>query len=117
MANQITWVIEYLNSSTKDVNGFPEVVMTAGWRCNGTDGTYNATVYGTVSFNPPQEGDPNFTPYNQLTQDEVLNWCYESGVNKEATEANIDTQLNLLENPVEVQNPLPWVTPQEQPAA
>jgi len=108
MTNQIAWLIEYLNSSTQTVNGFSEVVMTAGWRCNGTDGTHNATVYDTASFTPPQAGDPNFTPYANLTQAQVLGWVWEAGVNQAATEASINTQLQLLTNPVEVQNPLPW---------
>ncbi len=42
--NTITWVIEWMTASTTEINGHTEVVLTAGWRCNGTDGIVkNAT--------------------------------------------------------------------------
>jgi hypothetical protein len=38
MATTITWQIEWMSASTQTINGFSEVVLSAGWRCNGTDG-------------------------------------------------------------------------------
>lgn len=108
MTANIAWSIDWMRSSTQDISGFPEVVVTAGWRCNGTEQDQATSVYSTVSFLPPQAGDPNFTPYNQLTQDQVLSWVWQSGVDKAATEAAVQTQLNALINPAEVQLPLPW---------
>jgi hypothetical protein len=112
MSATITWVIEYMNSSTQTINGFSEVVLTAGWRCNGSETTTSNTtvatsVYGTASFPEPVTG-AQFTSYNQLTQAQVLGWCYENGVNQAATEAAVTTQLFNLANPPVVQNPLPW---------
>lgn len=104
-----TWIIEWMNASTTEINGFTEVVLTAGWRCNGTDGTYNATVYGSVGFPQPETGG-SFTPYAQLTQDQVLGWAWNNGVDKTATEANVDGQIQNQIDPPVIQPPLPWVT-------
>jgi hypothetical protein len=104
----ITWVIEWMNASTTEINGFTEVVLTAGWRCNGTDGTFSGTAYGSSSFPQPETGG-SFTPYAQLTQDQVLNWCWaNNNVNKSDVEKNVTGQLEALVNPPVIQPPLPW---------
>ena len=106
----ITWIIEWMDVSTKTIDGFTQVVLSAGWRCTGTDGTYKSTNYGSTSFPQPATGG-SFTPYNQLTENEVLGWCFANGVDKTATEASIQSQLVTLQTPPVVQPPLPWVTP------
>ena len=121
MSATITWVIEWMQTTPTTATP-PETVITAGWRCNGaesvpivnpvvpgpTETYYNATVYSTCSF-PAPEG--TFTPYDQLTQDQVLGWCWANGVDKDATEASIQSQINGQINPTVIQPPLPWVTP------
>jgi hypothetical protein len=104
MTTTITWLIAALDCKPQE-GDLTDVVITAHWRCNGTDGTHNATVYGNCSFSQP-EGD--FTPYADLTQDQVLGWCWNAGVDKDATEANIDTQIANQVNPPIVTPPLPW---------
>ena len=104
MTTQITWIIEQLDVKPTE-GSYTDVVITAHYRCNGTDGQYNGTVYGTCSFSQP--GDP-FTPYDQLTQDQVLGWCWASGVDKDATEAAVQTQIDNQINPPVVSPPLPW---------
>lgn len=106
----ITWIIEWMTASTVEINGHSEVVLTAGWRCNGTDGTYNATVYGSTSFPQPDAGG-TFTPYADLTQDQVLEWCWSNGVDKNQCEKSIELQVAIQVNPPVIQPPLPWVTP------
>lgn len=105
MTTQITWTISRLDCYPQ-ADGFTDVVTTAHWQCTGTDGTYTAQVYATCSFPPPTGAD--FTPYNQLTQDQVLQWCWENGVDKAATEAAVQTQINNQINPPVVSPPLPW---------
>jgi hypothetical protein len=104
MTTTVTWLIEALDCKPQE-GDLTDVVIVAHWRCNGTDGTFNATVYGTCSFSQP--GEP-FTPFDQLTQEQVLDWCWASGVDKDATEANIDTQIANQVNPPIVTPPLPW---------
>ena len=110
MSTQITWTIQWMKSSTQLVNGFPEVVLECGWICTGADGDYTGQAYSTCTFTPPQEGDPNFVPYNQLSQEDVLNWCWNSGVNKDATEAAVQQQIDLAKNPPAVILPNPWAS-------
>jgi hypothetical protein len=105
MATQITWVIELL-SVIPQIDGKTDVVVTASWRCNGVDGQYLATAYGAASFTLSQGS--SFTPYDQLTQDQVLGWCYENGVDKTATEANVEQEVQDQINPPIITPPLPW---------
>ena len=107
MSATIIWVIEWMQCKPTE-GSLTDVVVTAGWRCNGVQDAYNATSYGTASF-PMPEG--SFTPYDQLTQDQVLGWCWANGVDKDATEASVQTQIDNQINPPIVQPPLPWATP------
>ena len=112
MSATMVWSIQWMKASTQEIDGFAEVVVTAGWICNGSQEafsqTYNGSVYGTASFTPPPEGDPNFTPYANLTQDQVLGWCWASGVDKASAEAAVQQQIDNAINPPFTQPPLPW---------
>jgi hypothetical protein len=94
-----------MNCSTTETN--PETVITAHWTCSGTNGTYGSSIYSTCSFSPP-EG--TFTPYADLTQEQVLGWCYANGVDQAATEAAIQANIDNQINPPIIQPPLPWAT-------
>ena len=109
----IVWIIERL--LVKPTEGsLTDVVITADWRCNGSQDQYSGTCYGSASFAPPSE---NFTPYPDLTQEQVLNWCFASGVNKTAIEANVTAQIADQINPPIIAPPLPWLplVPPPQP--
>lgn len=105
MTTQITWSVTAMNCSTTASN--PDTVTVVHWTCSGTDGTYNDSVYSTCSV-PTPEG--SFTPYDQLTQEEVLGWIWANGVDKAATEANVDAQIQALITPAIVTPSLPWST-------
>lgn len=113
MTATITWVIEAMQTTPTTSNP-PEVVLTAGWRCNGVqtaNGTdYTGSVYGSCAFPQPTEGG-SFTPYADLTQDQVLGWCWANGVDKTATEANVQAQIDSQINPPVITPPLPWAAP------
>ena len=109
----ISWIIERL--LTKPVEGtLTDVVITADWRCNGTETTgsgdtektYSGTCYGSCSFAPPTG---SFTPYADLTEQQVLSWCYQNGVDQKAIETNVTAQIEAQINPPVVSLPLPWV--------
>ena len=103
----LTWLIERL--LVKPTEGsLTDVVITADWRCNGSQDQYSGTCYGSCSFQPPSG---SFTPYDQLTEQQVLDWCYENGVDKSAIEANVTQQIENQINPPVVSLPLPWVKP------
>jgi hypothetical protein len=103
----LNWIIERL--LVKPTEGsLTDVVITADWRCNGTNGTYSGTCYGSASFAPPTEA---FTPYPDLTEQQVLGWCWSNGVDKSAIEANVTQQIADQINPPVIAPPLPWVEP------
>jgi hypothetical protein len=103
----ILWIIERL--LVRKVEGtLTDVVVTADWRCNGTDGTYSGTCYGSASFQPPSG---SFTPYPDLTQDQVLGWCFANGVDQKAIETNVSLQIENQINPPIIAPPLPWLPP------
>jgi len=103
----INWIIESL--LVRKVEGSnTDVVITADWRCNGSQESFSGTCYGSCSFAPPTG---SFTPYPDLTQDQVLGWCFANGVDQTAIEANVSLQIANQINPPVVSLPLPWVPP------
>ena len=107
MSATFTWAIEWMNCKPTE-GSYTDVVVNAGWRCDGVQGTYSGASYSSATF-PMPEG--TFTPYDQLTQEQVLGWCWANGVDKDATETNIQTQIDNQINPPTIQPPLPWATP------
>jgi hypothetical protein len=105
----LSWIIERL--LVKPTEGtLTDVVITADWRCNGSQDQYSGTCYGSASFAPPSG---EFTPYEDLTEQQVLDWCFANGVDQKAIEANVTAQINDQINPPIIAPPLPWVPPVE----
>ena len=103
----INWIIESL--LVRKVEGSnTDVVITADWRCNGSQESFSGTCYGSCSFAPPTG---SFTPYDQLTEAQVLDWCYANGADQAAIEANVSLQIQNQIDPPVVSLPLPWVPP------
>ena len=100
----ILWLIERLLVKPTEGSN-TDVVITADWRCNGSQDNYSGTCYGSCSFAPPSG---SFTKYEDLTEAQVLGWCYENGVDKTAIEANVTLQIENQINPPVVSLPLPW---------
>lgn len=94
----VVWTISTLNRETS--NNF---VTTAHWQCSATDGEYSASTYSTCSW---ADGTP-LIPYNELTEAEVLDWCWANGVDKDATEANLANSIAAQKAPVTATG-VPW---------
>jgi hypothetical protein len=103
----ILWLIERLLVKPTEGSN-TDVVITADWRCNGTQDQYSGTCYGSCSFQPPSG---SLIPYPDLTQEQVLGWCYANGVDQAAIEANVLLQIENQINPPVIAPPLPWVKP------
>ena len=117
----IAWTIDWMETSTQVIDGYSQVVLSAGWRCTGTDvvpppagsaetvqsTTYTSTNCGSIAFPIPASGGA-FTPYDQLTQAQVVGWCWDNGVDQTTVEASINSSIDAQLNPIEVQLPLPW---------
>ena len=108
MTTTFTWTVTQMDAYPQ-FDGDTDVVFNVHWTCAGTDGTYSASVYNTqaVTVNP----DEPYTPYADLTQDQVLNWVWEAGVNKDVTEAAVQQLIDNQINPPVITPPLPWATP------
>ena len=104
MTTTTNWTVTAMDCYPQE-DGNTDVVFTVHWTCAGTDGTYNASIYSTCSV--PGPGTP-FTPYADLTQEQVLGWIWANGVSKDATEAAVDQQIQNQVNPPVVTPPLPW---------
>ena len=107
----ITWNISQLDCVPQAPEG-ADYVVTAHWQCMGVEESgglnYSSQVYSTTSF-AIVEGA--FTPYADLTQDQVLGWVWADGVDKAATEAAVLQQIDNQINPPIVAPPLPWAVP------
>jgi hypothetical protein len=101
----ITWTVSQMDCYPQEA-GHTDVVFNVHWQCTGVDGDYNGQVYSTcaVTISP----DAPFTPYADLTKDQVLGWIWSSGVDKDATEAAVQQQIDGQKNPTVVNPPLPW---------
>jgi len=101
----INWIVEQL--LVKKTEGLlSNVVILANWSCRASDGTYSAVSTGCTEFAPPSG---SFTPYEDLTEQQVLDWCFASGVDQTAIEANVTQQIADQINPPVVCLPNPWV--------
>ena len=110
----ITWSVTGMTAYPEKA-GETDVVFNVAWCCTATDGTFTTAVPGSIGVTW-QPGSP-FTPYDQLTQAQVLGWVYaatppEYIANMEAVIAqNIADQAN----PPTVTLPLPWNIPAPPP--
>lgn len=93
-----TWKINTLDRRTSD--GF---VTTAHWAATVVDGEHTASIYGTCGWS---EGQP-IVPYADLTEQQVLGWCWDSGVDKAATEQALADQIAAAKAPATATG-TPW---------
>jgi hypothetical protein len=109
METNFQWVISQLNCAV-ELEGLPNVINTIHWRYNATktnaDKTYFAEIYG--SSNVSQPNPQNFTPYEDVTEQEVINWL-EQILPVEDMKSGLEATIDLQINPAEVTLPLPWL--------
>ena len=112
------------------INSYSNVVITAIWKCIGSRSvktmyadeadvfdpenidprkwtTYTDFVIATAQFSLPSG---SFTPYNNLTEAQVLSWIWASGVDKAATENIVKLRIDAQITPPVTTPPLPWKT-------
>lgn len=80
-------------------------ITVAHWRVSAQDGEHTASAYGSASFTPDATS-PDFKPYDQVTEAEVLGWVWES-VDKAETEANLAAQIETQKTPTTAAG-TPW---------
>lgn len=102
-----TWTVTQMDCYPQ-AEGQTDVVFTVHWTCAGTDGTYNGSVYSTC--NVTYEAGTPYTPYDQLTQDQVLGWIWAGGVDKDSAQTAVQTQIDNQINPPVTSPALPWIS-------
>lgn len=110
MTAKFDWVISALDCVISD-DGKHDVVKTVHWRCEGIEiganTTFFGSTYGTCTLPAP---DREFTTYGSLKKEQVLGWVWDQCVDKDATEAVVQAQIDQAKTPAVVQPALPWVT-------
>ena len=96
-----TWTISTLERELSDGG-----VIVAHWRATDVDGDYSASSYGTCGFTYDASAS-DFTPYDDLTEAQVLGWCWENGVDQDAIEASLAAKIESDKNPTQA-NGVPW---------
>ena len=79
MAITCTWTVN--NMQRTDADGG---VFLVYWSCFASDGTYSATEGGKLRCEP-DPSSPDFTPYADLTEAQVLGWVYNSLIEGDET--------------------------------
>jgi hypothetical protein len=112
----ITWKVTNLDCyPTYDAE--TDVVFTVHWDCLGnmtvatgslSGSVYNSRLYGTTGVT--YHSGSSFTPYNQLTEPQVLSWVFDAmGVQqKTSIEAGAANSIYTQIDPPVIQPPLPW---------
>jgi hypothetical protein len=112
MSTTFKWSITQMQCLAQ-AEGQTDVVITAAWNCEGVeasgDKTYASNYSGSASFT--LDSSSSFTPFDQLTQAQVLGWVWQNPNLQSTVEANVQVQLDRLANPPIVTPPLPWATP------
>ena len=110
MAITNTWAVVQMDAYP-EADGETDVVFNVHWTITGTDGEYTGYVYGSQGV--PLDPDAPFTPYADLTQEQVIGWVQDAmGAEQAAAyEANVAQQIENQINPPVVTPPLPWAPP------
>ena len=101
MAIEYTWTIAQCEHEVATGG-----ITVAHWRVSAVDGQYTTSAYGSCGFTPDASA-AGFIPYANVTEAEVLGWCWAGGVDKDATEANLAAQIEADKHPTTA-NGVPW---------
>jgi hypothetical protein len=111
METTYAWIIELMKCKEQE-DGLTDVVITVNWIRkassikNGVE--YSVTLPGVQEFT--QVNPENFTPYDQLTYEQVCGWL-DGSINVTMIDTSLYNQLELIVNPPLIVLPLPWVSP------
>lgn len=92
MSLTYTWELTGLKKQSGD--GITDAVVQTYWKCTGTHSTgFSGTFSGATPFDLNTIDPDNFTPYEDLTEAQVLGWI-EGVVNADPSyKAHIDEQI------------------------
>lgn len=108
----ITWKITNLQCSPR-IYAYNNVVIIANWMCSITDQQNNKPVtanvegFCTIPFIMPED-EGSFTEFESLTEQQIIEWCWNSGINKDLVEEEASNKLNAIIAPQIITLDLPW---------
>jgi len=103
----MNWTIEQLQTYP-EVEGQTNFVCSASWNVSDEDADgFTGSLNGSIAFklNP----DEPFTPYDQLTEAQILGWVWASlgEEGKASAEADVQAQIDYAKAQIETPA-LPW---------
>lgn len=105
----ITWKVEKMECIDGGL-GADKLVQKVWYTVNATetvDGeTYTGQTDGFVEIKPVGE---TFTPYADLTEETVIQWCWDNGIDQITAEQVVADQVAKKKNPVSVVVESPWL--------
>jgi hypothetical protein len=111
MATTFAWVINQMDTKPTE-DGLTDVVSCVHWTRTAEQFVGGEPIlvssYGTMNCETPSSTD--FTAYPDLTYDQVCSWL-DSGLNVEAIDLGLQSQIDNIINPPIVVLPLPWEIP------
>lgn len=93
-------------SVVPEIGDFRDVIFSVGVRCTGLNesGSSHFEIYCGIDLN----SDGNFTPYSQITEQQVLDWAWKSGVDKAHIESYVEKSLSNVSTESGSSFVLPW---------
>ena len=105
MAATITWVVSQCDRVLADGG-----INNVHWRCTATEtasGTdYEAGSYGTCGLTYDASSS-DFIAYDNVTQNDCLSWIYANGIDKDAIETTLQSNIDLQITPTTGEG-VPW---------
>jgi hypothetical protein len=110
MAITYTWAVTGMKVTR--VGTETDYVVQTFWTKTGTDENGNTGVFSGATPLDPNPDQPDFIPYNQLTQEIVISWIQPVVVGSYEEHVNgvIAEQIASKIDPV-TDEPLPWAAP------
>lgn len=104
MSAELVWKIGLLSVKPSD-GAHTDVVAACNWSCTASQSGKSAVIDGSLQF--AQAGDP-FVKFENLKESDVLQWCWDNGVDKQMVESKAVTGLQNVLSPPVVNKPVPW---------
>ena len=100
MAVTYTWSVPMTERNLADGG-----ITVIHWRCDGVDGDYSASSYGTTGHTPDADAE-GFIAYDSVTEADCIAWA-QAQVGQEDVEAAIAAKIEADKNPT-TGSGVPW---------
>ena len=112
----ITYTWEVTGMKVTNVGSETNYVVQTYWKKTGTDENGNTGTFSGATPFAPNPSQPDFIPFDQLTQAVVIGWIQPvvTGSYEEHVNQVIADQIAAKVNPV-TEPPLPWAPPSPTP--